>query len=125
MNTNMFAAYLTIAVAMLLGRLVTERSRRTLSPEQKLNILERLSPIRNYGLVALIVFILVAYKRPVSWLVWSFATIVTGGYFAKWILIRRAAATDVYRKGNTVETCVAFVGVIAFVIIAFCIPPGA
>jgi hypothetical protein len=124
MSTNMFAAFLTIAVTMMLGRMVTERSRRTLSPEQKLDLLERLSPLRKYGLVPLIAYILVVYKKPLSWSIWSFAAIIFTMYLSKWILIRRASVTDAYRIGITMETCIAFAGAVAFVIIAFCVPPG-
>jgi hydrogenase-4 membrane subunit HyfE len=119
MNNNMLAAYLAIAAAVTLGRLVTERGRRSLSSEQKLDLLDRFSPLRKYAMIPMIVFILVVYKRPFSWLIWGFAAIVVATYCLRWILIRRVPVTDIYLRGSTVELCIAFAGAVAFVLIAF------
>jgi hypothetical protein len=125
MTTNMYAAFLVITIGMALGRLITEQSRRTLSSEQKLAVLEMLAPIRKYALVYLVLFVLLIYRRPLSWLIWGFAVTIVAGYTVKWVRIRRVQVPVEYLKGNTLETCIAISGTIAFVLLAFLMPPGA
>jgi hypothetical protein len=123
-NSNMYFAFLAVSVSMALGRFLTERSRRTLSSEQKLEIMEILEPLRKYWLVYMVAFVFFIYKRSLPWLIWGFAVTIFAAYAAKWILIRRVKALQAYFTGNTIETCIALTGTLAFLLMATLMPPG-
>jgi hypothetical protein len=124
MNTNIFLAFLALISAMALGGWVKQRSRRTLSPEQKLVLMERLSPIKKYVPIALIPLLFLAYKSRLSWTLGGFAGVVLVIQAMRWILIRRISVTSAYFRASVFETSAVVVGDIAFVLLAFFMPPG-
>lgn len=120
MPTHMLTAYLAIAIAMTLGILVTDRARRTLTPDQKLEVLEGLSPFWKYVFVPFIAFIFVVYERPVlSWIIWGFALCIASFYILKSVAVRRANVPDSYRRACSIEARIAFVGLMAFLAAGF------
>jgi len=115
MKLHMLIAFFTIVLALAFGMVVNRRARHLLPPEKKLELAERFSQLRIFGLAPLLVFILISYFKPaVSWNVSSCAACIASFYAAKWITVKRVVVPDAYLRAITVEVQIVVVGLLAF-----------
>jgi hypothetical protein len=115
MKAHMLIAFLTVLLALALGMIVTRRARHLLPRETKLELAERFSQLRIFGLVPLFGFIVIAYFKPaLSWTVCSFAVCIASLYAAKWLTVKRVAVPDAYLRVIAAEFQIVVVGLLAF-----------
>jgi hypothetical protein len=115
MATHMFVAFAALFAAMALGMFVTDKARRTLTPEQKAALLDTLHPLRKVAMIPVIAFAVVIYLRPIlTWLVWGGALCFASIYMLKAVAVRRSSAPDIYRGACATEAYFVLAGILFF-----------
>ena len=120
MPLHMLIAFLAEFLAMAVGVFITDGARRTLTPTERLQVTDALSPLRKWVLVPFLAVILMIYEKPtLSWMVWSFVVCIATFTVLKLVLVRRGNIADAYRRATLIEARVAFAGLLAFLAAAF------
>ena len=120
MPLHMLIAFLAEVLAMALGVFITDRARRALTPNEKLQLMDALSPLRKYLLVPIVVVIFLIYEKPtLTWMIWSFVVCIATFTILKLVLVRRGNVAGSYRRACSIEARIAFVGLLAFLAAGF------
>lgn len=113
----MLIAYLAILTSFGIGMFVTRNARSLLTPEQKLELIERFSRLRLFLIIPLLALVLLIYVKPrISWMVLSFTAFIAGIFIAKWITARRVGVPEAYLRALRTEGFINAIGLSVFLV---------
>lgn len=116
---NRFTLAIAVLVsAVVVARLVSEAALKVLSAEQKGLLIERMAPVRKFGLLAVVLFAFLGFKAPLLVPVGVVGYLVVHQAFV-FLQVKHLSLPTAYLRASLIAAAITVAGIGAYVYVIF------